>query len=340
MTPNQVTSASLVLVIVAGVLFARGEFGWGLVAGWIMTFLDTVDGKLARVTITSTKLGNVFDHGIDLIHPPFWYLAWGMGLALEPAAIAGIPLSLDLLGDPRRLRRRPALRRRVPALHRALLDLHVASVRLVVPADRGAAQSEHDHAHCEPRARPTGPGPAGGRRVDGVVDGAASAAAAPGRAREMATGKRSGRGSPKSARRWTSKPWRCACSLTPLPPRARRDGQRRHAAGRHLGARFRAAPRATLDRHPAQSSKRREPACAPRRCSDALAAHPGIPCRDVAGPAFRRRRRCAKWRSAVSTRRDQRRRRYRARRPRHRSSGASPFPRRPLSQCCAAVPPT
>jgi phosphatidylglycerophosphate synthase len=93
-TPNQVTFASLVLVVIAGVLFARGEFGWGLVAGWIMTFLDTVDGKLARVTVTSTKLGNVFDHGIDLIHPPFWYLAWGMGLALSPPAIAGVPSSI------------------------------------------------------------------------------------------------------------------------------------------------------------------------------------------------------------------------------------------------------
>ena len=93
MTPNQVTGLSLVLVVVAGVLFARGQFGWGLVAGWIMTFLDTVDGKLARVTITSTKLGNVFDHGIDLIHPPLWYLAWGMGLGLAPAAIVGIPLT-------------------------------------------------------------------------------------------------------------------------------------------------------------------------------------------------------------------------------------------------------
>ena len=124
-----------------------------------MTFLDTVDGKLARVTITSTKLGNVFDHGIDLIHPPFWYLAWGMGLALDPPAIAGIPLSVDLRGDPRRLCRRPPLRRRVPALHRALLDLHVASVRFVVPADRGAAQSEHDHADGEPRAGPSGSGP-------------------------------------------------------------------------------------------------------------------------------------------------------------------------------------
>jgi phosphatidylglycerophosphate synthase len=92
MTPNQVTAASLVLVIAAGALFARGEFAWGLLAGWIMTFLDTVDGKLARVTVTSTKLGNIFDHGIDLVHPPFWYLAWGVGLALSPPAIGEVPL--------------------------------------------------------------------------------------------------------------------------------------------------------------------------------------------------------------------------------------------------------
>src|SRR3546814_15296996 len=45
-----------------------------------MTFLDTVDGKLARVTVTHTKFGNVFDHGIDLVHPPFWYWAWMIGL--------------------------------------------------------------------------------------------------------------------------------------------------------------------------------------------------------------------------------------------------------------------
>jgi phosphatidylglycerophosphate synthase len=88
-TPNQVTAASLVLVIVAGALFARGEYGWGLLAGWIMTFFDTVDGKLARVTVTSTQLGNIFDHGIDLIHPPLWYIAWGVGLARDSAAMAG-----------------------------------------------------------------------------------------------------------------------------------------------------------------------------------------------------------------------------------------------------------
>ncbi len=79
-TPNQVTSLSLVFVIIAGYLFTQGMYWPGLVAGWAMTFLDTVDGKLARVTVTSSFWGNIFDHGIDLIHPPLWYWAWGIGL--------------------------------------------------------------------------------------------------------------------------------------------------------------------------------------------------------------------------------------------------------------------
>src|SRR3546814_7789579 len=57
--------------------------------------LETVDGKLARCTITSSWWGNVFDHGIDLVHPPFWWWAWGMGLIpyglpLEPAIFWGV----------------------------------------------------------------------------------------------------------------------------------------------------------------------------------------------------------------------------------------------------------
>lgn len=79
-SPNQVTFASLLLVLLAMYLFWIGQFGWGLVAAWIMTFLDTVDGKLARVTLRSSPLGNVFDHGIDLVHPPFWWWAWFVGV--------------------------------------------------------------------------------------------------------------------------------------------------------------------------------------------------------------------------------------------------------------------
>jgi phosphatidylglycerophosphate synthase len=50
-----------------------------------------VDGKLARVTVTSSRFGNVLDHGIDLVHPPLWYAAWGIGLS--PPWSGFLPLS-------------------------------------------------------------------------------------------------------------------------------------------------------------------------------------------------------------------------------------------------------
>ena len=84
-TPNMVTSFSFVLVIAACYLFLHGYYAAGLICGWVMTFLDTVDGKLARVTIQSSPFGHYFDHTIDLIHPPFWYYFWGLSLVnFEP----------------------------------------------------------------------------------------------------------------------------------------------------------------------------------------------------------------------------------------------------------------
>jgi len=86
-TPNMVTLASAVLVALAIWLFWTGAYGWGLLAAWAMTFLDTVDGKLARVTLTSSTFGDIFDHVIDLVHPPIWYAAWGIGLGAAGAAL-------------------------------------------------------------------------------------------------------------------------------------------------------------------------------------------------------------------------------------------------------------
>ena len=96
-SPNQVTSASLLLVFAAMALFWTGHYGWGLLAAWVMTFLDTVDGKLARVTLTSTRWGNVFDHSIDLIHPPFWWWAWIVGLPAAGFSLAQTSLVLTVI---------------------------------------------------------------------------------------------------------------------------------------------------------------------------------------------------------------------------------------------------
>jgi len=88
LTPNQVTTLSLILMFLALFGFWHSQWFWAIPAAWMMTFLDTVDGKLARVTMTSSKWGEVYDHGIDLIHPPFWWWAWYVG-ALPMAELRG-----------------------------------------------------------------------------------------------------------------------------------------------------------------------------------------------------------------------------------------------------------
>ena len=88
LSPNMVTWASLFFVLLALWAFWQGHYLSGLAAGWLMTFLDTVDGKLARITLTASKFGNALDHGIDLVHPPFWYVAWCLGLAATPLALS------------------------------------------------------------------------------------------------------------------------------------------------------------------------------------------------------------------------------------------------------------
>jgi phosphatidylglycerophosphate synthase len=80
LSPNGITLVGAVLCLFAFFLFWRGEYWWGMLSGFVFMVLDTVDGKLARVTGASSKWGEVFDHGIDIIHPPFWYWAWEHGL--------------------------------------------------------------------------------------------------------------------------------------------------------------------------------------------------------------------------------------------------------------------
>jgi phosphatidylglycerophosphate synthase len=80
MTPNMVTAIGAALCVYATYLFAYGHYWTGMLAAFIFMVFDTVDGKLARCTITSSKWGNVADHGVDLVHPPFWWYFWGVGL--------------------------------------------------------------------------------------------------------------------------------------------------------------------------------------------------------------------------------------------------------------------
>lgn len=95
--PNQVTAVSYGLTLLAAWLFLEGHLALGLAAAWAMTFLDTVDGKLARVTLTSTPLGNVLDHGLDLVHPPFWWAAFALGLTPAGEGLGPYALSMWII---------------------------------------------------------------------------------------------------------------------------------------------------------------------------------------------------------------------------------------------------
>jgi len=95
-TPNMVTTVGLIFVLLALVLFAKGQFWAGLAAAWLMTFLDTVDGKLARVTFTASTWGGYYDHATDMIHPPLWWAAWWY--AIRDGADPSLLPVLDLSG--------------------------------------------------------------------------------------------------------------------------------------------------------------------------------------------------------------------------------------------------
>ena len=93
LSPNFVTAVGAVFCALAFYFFWVGDYWLGVVTGFTFMVLDTVDGKLARCTGASSKWGNVFDHGIDLVHPPFWWWAWAHGLdaygtPLEPIETA------------------------------------------------------------------------------------------------------------------------------------------------------------------------------------------------------------------------------------------------------------
>jgi len=99
MSPNMVTAIGAAFCIVATLLFWKGHYWWGMAIGLAFMVLDTVDGKLARCTITSSRWGDFFDHGIDLVHPPFWWWAWGVGLcswglALSEGAFAAVMIAI------------------------------------------------------------------------------------------------------------------------------------------------------------------------------------------------------------------------------------------------------
>lgn len=93
--PNWITALNWLTCFGAIPFFVEGRWLPGLALAYCMSVLDSVDGKLARLTHTTSRIGDLADHGLDIVHPPFWYLAWGW--ALGGAGAASLPFQAALL---------------------------------------------------------------------------------------------------------------------------------------------------------------------------------------------------------------------------------------------------
>lgn len=81
--PNVVTVLSIGLAVAVVPLLMISHFVYGFLCAYVMSVLDSVDGKLARLTLTDSKIGNALDHGTDIVHPPFWYFAFAWGIRAD-----------------------------------------------------------------------------------------------------------------------------------------------------------------------------------------------------------------------------------------------------------------
>jgi phosphatidylglycerophosphate synthase len=101
--PNVLTVASVILAFAAVPLWLDAHWLAGFACAYAMSVLDSVDGKVARLTLTDSRIGNVLDHGLDQIHPPFWYFAWAWGLGArgpeDPLYMAAVWLIVFYVAD-------------------------------------------------------------------------------------------------------------------------------------------------------------------------------------------------------------------------------------------------
>ena len=154
LTPNQVTTVSMLIGALAAAAFATGE-RWGLVAGAVLLQIsfttDCVDGQLARYTRQFSKLGAWLDSVFDRTKE---YLAFA-GLAIG-AAHAGDPVWLlacaaITLQTVRHTSDFSYMAVAAPGDHRHAADADRAAARPRRRAGGGAAPGRAPRARRRPR---------------------------------------------------------------------------------------------------------------------------------------------------------------------------------------------
>jgi phosphatidylglycerophosphate synthase len=96
-TPNQITLATTLLAVAVGGLFLAGRVGAALPLALVVGILDGVDGKLARLKLATSKLGEL-EHVADFFYENLWYLGLGAHLRATTGVVTFWYAALLLVG--------------------------------------------------------------------------------------------------------------------------------------------------------------------------------------------------------------------------------------------------
>lgn len=82
-SPNQITTVSLLLALGAGWLYASGDRGaanWAAGLFVLARFIDHADGELARLTGKSSRFGYYYDYAVGALSSTALFVGIGIGL--------------------------------------------------------------------------------------------------------------------------------------------------------------------------------------------------------------------------------------------------------------------
>ena len=97
-TPNQVTILTNFIAYTSTFLFFKGYLLIASLLTFVVSFMDGVDGKLARVKMANTNLGNM-EHAFDFLFEHSWYIALAIYLSKTYGVSAILLCTFILLFD-------------------------------------------------------------------------------------------------------------------------------------------------------------------------------------------------------------------------------------------------
>ena len=89
-TPNQITSLSLIFGLLSAIFFSLGEYNTGVIGALFLILsytLDNCDGEVARIKNLSSDFGAKFDDMVDWIVDASFFIALGYGTSQSNSQI-------------------------------------------------------------------------------------------------------------------------------------------------------------------------------------------------------------------------------------------------------------